>query len=106
MYCYIMHAHISLPKEFPVTPWFTSNPYLCQLLPCVVPVLKLDTFSSTPIQRTETTSSQAMEKEGLLRCLQELDIAGVKLASLTTDDHMLIAAYLGDNRPGVKHSPV
>ena len=44
-----------------------------------------------------------MEKEGLLRCLQELDIAGVKLASLTTDGHMLIAAYLRDNRPGVKH---
>ncbi|XP_067951955.1 uncharacterized protein [Watersipora subatra] len=50
--------------------------------------------ASQLVKVTETTSSQAMEKEGLIRCRREVEDAGVCIGSLTTDQHIMIAPYM------------
>ena len=55
------------------------------------------------LQCTETTSSVAMELEGLKRCLSELDDRGYNISTITTDRHVLIAPYLRTERPDIKH---
>ncbi len=39
-------------------------------------------------------NSQAIEKEGLIRCLQKLDNAKLRIASVTTDQHVQVRAML------------
>lgn len=52
---------------------------------------------------TETTSSNAMELEGLKRCLNLLDEADIKVTSITTDRHKQITAYVKESQPSITH---
>ena len=54
-------------------------------------------------QSTETSSSNAMETEGLIRCHKLLEDHGVPVATVTTDRHATVAAFIRDEWPGVKH---
>lgn len=55
------------------------------------------------LQCTETTSSPAMELEGLIRCRNEVEEAGLTINSITTDQHISIRAHIRDCWPEVTH---
>nr|XP_021325191.1 uncharacterized protein LOC101884910 isoform X1 [Danio rerio]XP_021325192.1 uncharacterized protein LOC101884910 isoform X1 [Danio rerio] len=55
------------------------------------------------IQSNDVGNSQRMEKEGLHRCLQELERRGVKVNTLITDRHPAVMKYLRESRPDVLH---
>lgn len=44
-----------------------------------------------------------MEKEGLVRCMEELEKNSIIPTLLTTDGHTPTAAYMAKSWPGVKH---
>lgn len=46
------------------------------------------------IQSTESTSSNAMEIDGLKRCLTELEDNRIKVGSLTTDRHPTVESEM------------
>ena len=55
------------------------------------------------LQRNEVNSSQAMEKEGLRRCLNNMDDDGLFAETLVTDRHPSIKKYMRERRPETKH---
>ncbi|XP_066303883.1 uncharacterized protein [Branchiostoma lanceolatum] len=55
------------------------------------------------VQVTETGTSQSMEKEGLQRCLEELDDKGIDIECLATDRHRGIAAMMKKDYKDIKH---
>ena len=55
------------------------------------------------MQCTETSSSPAMELEGLKRARATLDDADVQVAELTTDRHTGIKKYMENEWPEVQH---
>lgn len=55
------------------------------------------------MQSTETTSSVAMELEGLKRCREELENVCVSVASMTTDQHLSIAKYIREDWKEIVH---
>ena len=55
------------------------------------------------LQKNEVTSSNAMEKEGLSRCLHHLKESNIRVESLTTDRHPSVKKYLHDVWPQIKH---
>ena len=55
------------------------------------------------IQSTETTSSSAMELEGLKRCQAYMSRNNVQVSELTTDRHISINAYVKREWKDVEH---
>ena len=55
------------------------------------------------VQVTETTSSNAMEKEGFKRCLESLEGDGVHINRIATDRHVSISSYMDKERPEINH---
>ncbi|KAG1660234.1 hypothetical protein GQR58_022100 [Nymphon striatum] len=53
---------------------------------------------------TEVSSSNAMEKEGLVRALKAIQQRGLKIKEVTTDRHTSIRKYLREKHQDVKHS--
>eukprot|EP00795_Rhopilema_esculentum_P016153 gene16153-7518_t len=49
------------------------------------------------------SSSNAMEKQGLKNCLQALENQGMSVASLTTDRHQQIKAYMKNEKSNINH---
>ena len=45
----------------------------------------------------------AMEKEGLIRCLEELEENNIKVETLITDRHPSIKKHMRENNPEAKH---
>lgn len=54
-------------------------------------------------QKTEVAHSNAMEKEGFIRCRRELDRLGVNVTAVTTDRHLGIAKYMREEWSEVSH---
>uniref|UniRef100_A0AAV2KKW4 Uncharacterized protein n=1 Tax=Knipowitschia caucasica TaxID=637954 RepID=A0AAV2KKW4_KNICA len=52
----------------------------------------------------EVTSSVAMEKEGLLRALDQLNRNDVVIKELVTDRHLSIRKMMRETKPDIKHS--
>ncbi|XP_072168561.1 uncharacterized protein [Diadema setosum] len=55
------------------------------------------------VQSNEVTSSNAMEKEGLVRGLAELQESGVKVKALVIDRHSSVAKWMREEHPDIKH---
>lgn len=55
------------------------------------------------VQKTETTSSAAMEKVGFKRALENLDDNGVEVQGIATDRHMGIGAMIKTDYPDMQH---
>lgn len=55
------------------------------------------------VQCNETGSSNAMELEGLKRCLQYLQDKGLNIATIVTDRHLQVAKWLRDNCKTIEH---
>ena len=55
------------------------------------------------IQSNEVTSSNAMELEGLKRCLNMLDNSNIEIESLTSDRHRGVQKYMREQRPLIRH---
>ena len=55
------------------------------------------------VQVTETTSSNAMEKEGFKRCLESLDGDGVEIDRIATDRHVFISSFMNKDHPDINH---
>ena len=55
------------------------------------------------VQSNEVSSSNAMELEGLKRCLANLDKYDLEIKSLTTDRHRGVQKYLRESRPSIIH---
>lgn len=55
------------------------------------------------LQSNEVTSSNAMEKEGLVRGIASLQEKGVEIESLVTDRHASVAKWMRENQPDIKH---
>lgn len=55
------------------------------------------------LQSNEVTSSNAMEKEGLIRGLASLQEKGIEIETLVTDRHASVAKWLQENHPDIKH---
>ncbi|KTG37087.1 hypothetical protein cypCar_00040323 [Cyprinus carpio] len=51
----------------------------------------------------DVVNSQRMEKDGLERCLRQLEERGVRIQILVTDRHPSVIKFLKDSRPGVVH---
>jgi len=60
-------------------------------------------FYTFYFKSTEVTSSNAMEKEGFIRCRDDLESKSVTVASVTRDRHPGITAYTRDHWPEAKH---
>lgn len=56
------------------------------------------------VQVTEVNNSNAMELEGLKRCLDHLQEEEVLVAKLATDRHVQVRAHLKRERPEIKHN--
>ena len=56
------------------------------------------------LQVTEVKNSNAMELEGLKRCLDHLEGENVKIAKLATDRHVQVRAHMKKERPNIKHN--
>ena len=55
------------------------------------------------LQCTDTTSSVAMEKEGLRRCLDKLMVQHVDISTIATDRHTGIASLMRTDYPHINH---
>ncbi|XP_067290036.1 uncharacterized protein [Pseudorasbora parva] len=55
------------------------------------------------IQSNVVGNSQRMEKEGLQRCLRQLEHRGVRVHTIVTDRHPAVMKFLKENRPDVVH---
>lgn len=55
------------------------------------------------VQVTETTSSNAMEKEGFVRCLDNLDDEDITIHTITTDRHTSITSTMEKEYSHIKH---
>ena len=69
----------------------------------------VDTVSSkvldfSLVQVTEVKNSNAMELEGLKRCLDHLQQERVAIAKLATDRHVQVRAHMKKERPHIKHN--
>ena len=56
------------------------------------------------VQVTEVKNSNAMELEGLKRCLDHLQREKVAIAKLATDRHVQVRAHMKKERPHIKHN--
>ena len=54
-------------------------------------------------QSNQVNNSNAMEKEGLERCLAFLTEQGLAIETLVTDRHVQIRCYMREKWPGIKH---
>lgn len=54
-------------------------------------------------QCNEVGASPRMEREGLLRSLQILESAGLRVGAIVTDRHPSIQKYLREQRPEIQH---
>uniref|UniRef100_A0AAV2J0G2 THAP-type domain-containing protein n=1 Tax=Knipowitschia caucasica TaxID=637954 RepID=A0AAV2J0G2_KNICA len=61
-------------------------------------------IASQLVQSNEVTSSVAMEKEGLLRALDQLNRNDVVIKELVTDRHLSIRKMMRETKPDIKHS--
>ena len=52
----------------------------------------------------EVKNSNAMELEGLKRCLDHLQQEQVAIAKLATDRHVLVRAHMKKETPHIKHN--
>ena len=60
--------------------------------------------SFSVVQVTETTSSNAMEKEGFVRCISSLENGNdVSIDRITTDRHTVITSTMAKDYPHIKH---
>jgi len=60
--------------------------------------------SFSVVQVTETTSSNAMEKEGFVRCISSLENGDdVSIDRITTDRHTVITSTMAKDYPHIKH---
>ena len=55
------------------------------------------------VQVSEVSSSVAMEKEGLRRCLDKLLSQGVEITSVATDRHTGVASLMKKEYPFIDH---
>ncbi|KAG0434625.1 hypothetical protein HPB47_018980 [Ixodes persulcatus] len=55
------------------------------------------------VKSTEVSSSNRMEKEGLVRAFTSLQKQGVEVGTIVTDRHREVNAYLRINHPDVQH---
>lgn len=56
------------------------------------------------LQVSETSNSNAMELEGLKRCINALESDGnLQISSITTDRHKHVAGYMKKDQPGIQH---
>ncbi|KAK3745443.1 hypothetical protein QZH41_005084 [Actinostola sp. cb2023] len=62
---------------------------------------KVVSFSVVPV--TEVTSSNAMEKEGFVKCLDSLEDDDVSISCITTDRHISIASTMGKDYSHIDH---
>ncbi len=51
----------------------------------------------------EVKNSNAMEVEGLHRCLDEVEAHGVAIEGLATDRHVQVTSYMKKLRPNIDH---
>ena len=56
------------------------------------------------LQSNEVGSSSAMEKEGLIRAINELSSAGISISELITDAYPSIRKIIRENYSTIKHS--
>ena len=56
------------------------------------------------LQVTEVKNSNAMELEGLKRCVDHVEGENVKIAKLATDRHVQVRAHMKKERPDIKHN--
>ena len=56
------------------------------------------------VQVTEVKNSNAMELEGLKRCLDHLQEERVVISKLATDRHVQVRAHMKKERPQIKHN--
>ena len=56
------------------------------------------------VQVTEVRNSNAMELEGLKRCLDHLQEEQVVISKLATDRHVQVRAHMKKERPQIKHN--
>jgi len=59
--------------------------------------------SFSVVQVTEVTSSNAMEKEGFVRCVDSLEDDDVSISCITTDRHISIASTMGKDYSHIDH---
>lgn len=59
--------------------------------------------SFSVVQVTEVSSSNAMEKEGLVRCLSSLEDDGVNISCIATDRHVSITSTMAKDYSHIKH---
>ena len=55
------------------------------------------------VQVTEVSSSNAMEKEGFVRCLNSLEDDGISISTITTDRHTSIASTMQKDYSHITH---
>ena len=55
------------------------------------------------VQVSEVSSSNAMEKEGFKRCLENLDNNHVKVNRIATDRHVSVSSFMDKECPGINH---
>ncbi|XP_078356850.1 uncharacterized protein LOC144641691 [Oculina patagonica] len=55
------------------------------------------------VQVSEATSSNAMEKEGFIRCLENLNRDEVHIDRIATDRHVSISSYMNKEHPEINH---
>ncbi|KAG0430920.1 hypothetical protein HPB47_022249 [Ixodes persulcatus] len=60
-------------------------------------------FNIELVKSTEVSSSNQMEKEGLVRAFTSLQKLGVEVGTIVTDRHREVNAYLRINHPDVQH---
>ena len=68
----------------------------------IIIIILLD-YTCTIFQSNEVGGSYHMEKEGLHRLLEFLEVQGLKVDILVTDRHKQINKWIRENYPEVKH---
>ncbi|KAG1674498.1 hypothetical protein GQR58_015057 [Nymphon striatum] len=69
-----------------------------------VGLLQMVSVGMMSLQGTEVSSSNAMEKEELVRAMKAIQQRGLKVKEITTDRHTSIRKYLWEKHQDVKHS--
>ena len=62
-----------------------------------------DVVAFNVVQVSEVSSSNAMEKEGFSRCLQDLEEKGIMINRIATDRHVSISSSMKKDFPHINH---
>ena len=64
---------------------------------------KIKGISVVLFQSSEVANSNAMELEGLKRCISRLQEEGIEISDFTTDRHPQVKKYMREQHPGTNH---